>query len=314
MGSTDARQPRADERRTTEKASSAAEVPPRMTEQSTAAHAGRIREQGYTVLERAIDAQAVAAIRDALLRVERSQGLGYAKTRFEGLNTVRINNLLVHDELFWQVPLQPQVLAIAEALLDRELLLSSLCSLTLGPGQTAQPMHEDTQQIPLPRPHPPLSINAIWALSDFTADNGATRIVPGSHRFDHAPEYGRAYDSVAVLVPAGSIVVFDSALWHAGGANTTSERRWALSCYYCAGWMRQQENLQLGIPRDVAARFPRRLQELCGYSVYRGQWGHIDNRDPIELLGRERARPMVWEASDRKAARESGAEGAAGAG
>ena len=68
MGSTDARQPRADERRTTEKASSAAEVPPRMTEQSTAAHVASIREQGYTVLERAIDAQAVATIRDALLR------------------------------------------------------------------------------------------------------------------------------------------------------------------------------------------------------------------------------------------------------
>ena len=263
-------------------------------------HIARIREQGYTVLERAIAPDTVETIRDALLRIERDKGLGYAKTRFEGLNTVRINNLLAHDEVFWQVPLQPDVLEIAQALLDRELLLSSLCSLTLGPGQTAQPMHEDTQQIPLPRPHPPLSINAVWALSDFTEDNGATRIVPGSHRLDHAPEYGSHYDSIAVPVPAGSVIVFDSALWHAGGANTTGERRWALSCYYGAGWMRQQENLQLGLPRELVARFPRRLQELCGYSVYRGQWGHIDNHDPIELLGRERARPMVWEASDRR--------------
>lgn len=270
-----------------------------------AAHAAAIREQGYTVLERAVDADTVASLREALLRLERDLGFGYAKTRFEGLNTVRINNLLAHGEVFWQVPLQPTVLAIAEALLDRELLLSSFCSLTLGPGQEAQPMHEDTQQIPLPRPHPPLSINAIWALSDFTEENGATRVVPGSHRLDHAPEYGRHYDSLPVLVPTGSIVVFDSALWHAGGANRSNERRWALSCYYCAGWMRQQENLQLGIARETAARFPRRLQELCGYSVYRGQWGHIDNHDPIELLGRERARPMVWEASDRKAAREA---------
>lgn len=276
-----------------------------------AAHVARIRAQGFTVLERAVAPDAVDAIRDALARLEREQGYGYAKTRFEGLNTVRINNLLAHGEVFWQVPLQPDVLAIAEALLDRELLLSSLCSLTLGPGQTAQPMHEDTQQIPLPRPHPPLSINAIWTLSDFTEANGATRIVPGSHLFDHAPAYGREYDSVPVVVPAGSIVVFDSALWHAGGANTSTERRWALSCYYCAGWVRQQENLQLGIPREIAARFPRRLQELCGYSVYRGQWGHIDNRDPIELLGRERTRPMVWEASDRKAQRESHAAGQA---
>ncbi len=271
----------------------------------TQEHVARIRDQGYTVLERTIAPSTIDDIRGALMRLEREKRFGYATTSFEGRNTVRINNLLAHDEVFWQIPLQPDVLAIAQALLDPELLLSSLCSLTLGPGQTTQPMHEDTQQIPLPRPHVPLSINAVWALSDFTDANGATRIVPGSHRFDHAPDYGRHYDSVAATVPAGSIIVFDSALWHGGGANTTAERRWALSCYYCAGWMRQQENLQLGIPRETAARFPRRLQELCGYSVYRGQWGHIDNHDPIELLGRERARPMVWEASERKAQRKA---------
>src|SRR5215475_12502360 len=80
-------------------------------------------------------------------------------------------------------------------------------------------------------------------------------------------------------------------------------RRYAFSCAYCWGWMRQQENLQLGIPRETAIGFPRRLQELCGYSVYKGQFGHIDNRDPIELLGRERGKRMVWEATDAKKAR-----------
>ena len=67
--------------------------------------------------------------------------------------------------------------------------------------------------------------------------------------------------------------------------------------------MRQQENLQLGIPLKTAQRFPRRLQELCGYSVYKGQFGHIDNHDPIELLGRERGKRMVWEATDVRKAR-----------
>ena len=104
-------------------------------------------------------------------------------------------------------------------------------------------------------------------------------------------------------MPAGSVMLFDSALWHGGGANTSSARRFAFSCAYCWGWMRQQENLQLGIPRDIAQRFPRRLQELCGYSVYKQQFGHIDNHDPIELLGRERGKRMVWEATDAKKAR-----------
>lgn len=107
-------------------------------------------------------------------------------------------------------------------------------------------------------------------------------------------------------MPAGSVMLFDSALWHGGGANTSDTRRFAFSCAYCWGWMRQQENLQLGIPRETAARFPRRLQELCGYSVYKGQFGHIDNHDPIELLGRERGKRMVWEATDVRKARMAG--------
>ncbi len=270
------------------------------------AHAAAVRARGFTILERLIPPQRVAALREALARVEREEGLGHAKTRFEGLRTVRINNLLARDAAFWTVPLEPAPLAIAERLLDRELLLSSFCSLTLDPGAEPQPMHADTQQIPLPRPHPPLSVNAIWALSDFTDANGATRLVPGSHRFDQAPEYGRPYEGIAATMPAGSVMLFDSALWHAAGANTTRERRWALSCYWCAGWLRQQENLQLGIAREIARRFPRRLQELCGYSIYRGQWGHIDNGDPIELLGQTRGRSMVWAASDRRAARGPG--------
>ena len=89
----------------------------------------------------------------------------------------------------------------------------------------------------------------------------------------------------------------------AAAPTTRDERRFAFSCAYCWGWMRQQENLQLGIPQETAKRFPRRLQELCGYSVYKGQFGHIDNHDPIELLGRERGKRMVWEATDARKAR-----------
>lgn len=260
---------------------------------------------GFVVLSEIIPKPQVLALTEALLRVEAEHGFGYAKTSFEGFKTVRINNLLVHDELFWTVPLQSDVLALAERLLDRELLLSSLCSLTLGPGQEAQPLHEDTQQIPLPRPRRPLAVNAIWALSDFTEENGATHIVPGSHKETDAPPYGAEIETVQATMKAGSVMLFDSALWHKGGANTTALRRYALSCYYCAGWLRQQENMQLGVPVDVARRLPRRLQELCGYSIYKGQYGHIDNKDPITLLGGESGRRTVWEATDAKKRRNT---------
>jgi ectoine hydroxylase-related dioxygenase (phytanoyl-CoA dioxygenase family) len=274
-----------------------------LTEAELQLHAGKIRDDGYTVIERAADDDLVEGLKDALLRTEREHGFGYAKTSFEGFKTVRINNLLSYDEMFWEVPLHANVLPIAERVLDRECLLSSFCSLVLGPGQEAQPIHEDTQLIPLARPHIPITLNAIWALSDFRDDNGATRILPGSHKYARSPEYGKHYDAVTATMPSGSVMLFDSALWHGGGANNSGERRFAFSCAYCWGWMRQQENLQLGIPFETVRRFPRRLQELCGYSVYKGQFGHIDNRDPIELLGRERTKRMVWEATDVKKAR-----------
>jgi ectoine hydroxylase-related dioxygenase (phytanoyl-CoA dioxygenase family) len=276
-----------------------------LTDAAIQSHADKIRDDGFAVIEGAAAPTLVAELREALERTERDHGFGYAKTSFEGFKTVRINNLLTFDETFWEVPLHDNVLPVVERLLDRECLLSSFCSLVLAPGQEAQPIHEDTQLIPLPRPHIPITINAIWALSDFTADNGATRIVPGSHKYDSSPEYGKTYDAVTATMPVGSVMLFDSALWHGGGANTSNDRRFALSCAYCWGWMRQQENLQLGIPQDTARRFPRRLQELCGYSVYKGQFGHIDNRDPIELLGRERGKRMVWEATDVRKAREA---------
>jgi ectoine hydroxylase-related dioxygenase (phytanoyl-CoA dioxygenase family) len=268
-------------------------------------HVQRIRDDGFTVVENAASPELVNGLIHALQRIEKEYNLGPAKTSFEGFKTVRINNLLTYDNIFWEVPLHENVLPIVEAVFDKECLLSSFCSLVLGPGQEAQPMHEDTQLIPLPRPHIPITLNAIWALSDFTAANGATHIIPGSHKLDHAPEYGRQYDSVKATMPAGSVMLFDSALWHAGGANESDGRRFAFSCAYCWGWMRQQENLQLGIPRDVAMRFPRRLQELCGYGIYKGQFGHIDNKDPIELLGREPTRTTVWEATDRRKARNA---------
>src|ERR1700722_16727441 len=188
-------------------------------------HADKIRDHGFTVIERVADPDLIDGLKQALEPPERERGPGYAKTSLEGLKTLRINNLLIYDDVFWQVPLHENVLPIVERMLDKECLLSSFCSLVLGSGQEAQPIHEDTQLIPLPRPHIPITINAIWPLSDFNAHNGATRIVPGSHKYERSPEYGRHYDSVTATMPAGSDMLCDSALWHGGGRNTRDTRR-----------------------------------------------------------------------------------------
>lgn len=250
---------------------------------------------GFVIFENVVGRDQIDALREALLRAELDHGLGFGATDFEGRRTVRIYNLLVYGPEFWRVPIHPVALAFAERVLDAELQLSSLSAITLCPGQGAQDLHADDQLIPVAKPHQPFTLNCVWAISDFTAENGATRLVPGSHRATGMPELGVDCETITATMPAGSLLFWHGSLWHRGGENRSAERRFALSNYYCAGFIRQQENQQLGIPLDVARRFPRRLQELCGYSAYRGLYGHVDNADPITLLGHRDGKKLIWQ-------------------
>ncbi|MGH9214143.1 MAG: phytanoyl-CoA dioxygenase family protein [Acidimicrobiales bacterium] len=259
-----------------------------------AGHVAQIEQQGYTIVVDAIDVDLLDELDEALERLEADLGIVPADNDFEGRQTVRIYNLLVHGTVFERVPVHPNVLSVVEGVLDDGCLLSSLSSIAIGADETAQPIHADDQLIPIPKPHPPTVCNTMWALTDFTGANGATRLVPGTH-LDQSPEYGRHYDSIPAEMARGSVLIWHGSLWHGGGANTTAERRVGLACNYCAGYIRQQENQQLGIPRAVARGFDRRLARLCGYGIYSGLIGHIDKHDPIELLGDSPPSGMVWD-------------------
>ncbi len=263
---------------------------------AVAAHVDKVRTDGWAVVEDAIDLDLVDAISDDLLRLERDLGIVPADNLFEGRRTTRIYNLLVHGPLYARIPVHPNVLPIVEKILDPGLLISSLSSISIGSDEQAQPIHSDDQLIPLPKPHPPLICNTMWAITDFTEANGATRLCPGTHNADHSPNLLEHYDSIAAEMPKGSVLVWVGSLWHGGGANTTAKRRVGIAMNYCAGYVRQQENQQLGIPVETARRFPRRLQELCGYSIYNGLIGHIDKQHPGKLLlGTDEDAPLVWD-------------------
>lgn len=252
---------------------------------------------GYVLFENVIEPDLISELKEALLKTEHDNNITGRDTDFEGRKTIRIYNLLVHGETFWKVPTHTAVLPFAEAVLDSELQLSSLSCITLCPGQESQPLHADDQLIPVAKPHQPFTLNCVWAISDFTEENGATRLIPGSHKAGDMPEYDVEMDSIPGEMSAGSILFWHGSLWHGGGTNTTDERRYSISNYYCHGFIRQQENQQLGIPESIARKFPRRLQELCGYSVYKGLYGHVDNQDPITMLGRATETKMIWQQS-----------------
>jgi ectoine hydroxylase-related dioxygenase (phytanoyl-CoA dioxygenase family) len=255
----------------------------------------RIARDGYTIIENAIEPDLVAGLVDDLLRLERDHDVKPARNPFEGTRTVRIYNLLVHGERFERIPVHTNVLRVVEGVLDAGCLISSLSSISIDPGERAQPIHADDQLIPLPKPHVPTVCNTMWALTDFTAENGATRVIPGSHLRDHSPTFGERYESVPAEMPRGSVLVWHGSLWHGGGANRSAHRRIGIAMNYCAGWIRQQENQQLGVPREIARGFSPRLRELVGYGIYNGLIGHIDKRDPASLLDGGPGESLVWD-------------------
>lgn len=171
-----------------------------------------------------------------------------------------------------------------------------------GPGSEEQWLHRDEAVwSDVPRPAPELQLASVIAFVDFTRENGATRIVPGSHRWpdrqrspaEQAAAPPPAPDQIAYAeMPAGSAVIYSGGTIHGGGANTTDIPRRGAHLSYCLGWLRTEENNYLSTPPAVAATLPRRAQELLGYALHDsiprggGYLGMVRMQDPVELLAR----------------------------
>ena len=146
-----------------------------------------------------------------------------------------------------------------------------------------------------------LGISTFWAIDDTTEQNGATEIIPGSHLWDGEVikgavmpadfthkgadrDTGDRADAVKLVMPSGSLAITKGTLWHRGGANRSDRPRLIITPQYCAGWVRQLENMALAIPADIAEKLPERARELIGYSIHPPFMGHVDGRHPGKLL------------------------------
>ena len=247
-------------------------------------HAAAVESEGFTIVEDVIAPELVDRLVAAIDALHAELSVQPAQNIFEGTCTLRVYNLLARGKVFEEVPVHDRILPIVESVLDKGCLVSSLSSITILGGEGTQPIHADDQLIPLPKPHVPLVCNTMWALTDFTEDNGATRLVPGTHTRDRSPDFGEPHETIGAVMKKGSVLVWNGSLWHGGGENRTSERRVGLAMNYCVGWMRQQENQQLGIPLQVAKGFSPRLRKLVGYGLYLRLLGHIDKCSPVDLL------------------------------
>jgi ectoine hydroxylase-related dioxygenase (phytanoyl-CoA dioxygenase family) len=215
---------------------------------------------------------------------------------FTGRNTRRTGALLARSPSSVEMIAHPLVLEVVDGVLGVEKMtplgqvkttfqLHLTQAISIGPGEPEQPLHRDHWCFDF-HPFPvdlDVEVSSIWALIDFDEENGATRVVPDSHRTGGMP-YGPG-DTEAAVMPRGSVVLYLGSTVHGGGANRSRQVRTGINVDYSLGWLRQEENQYLSIPRDVAASLPERVQRLMGYQKGSYALGYIDDlRDPIAVL------------------------------
>jgi len=240
-----------------------------------------VEENGFVILHNLASKELIETIKRESEPFMQYDG----RTEFEGHKTRRIYSVIEKTYACNPIIEHPLVLALLDRLFQPNYLLSQLQVISVLPGEVRQPLHHDDGFYPLARPRKPIGAALIWALDDFTADNGATMIYPKSHLWgDVPPAEIDVKKMIPAIMPAGSAIFFLGTAWHCAGANNTNMPRMAATTQYCEPWARQQENYSLAISRERAKGCSETIQKLLGYSMQFPFIGFVDGRDPIRLL------------------------------
>lgn len=231
---------------------------------------------------------------------------------FSGFATKRTGALLARSATARDLVVHPTIRSIVGDVLSHatsyQLHLTQV--IAIGPGETSQPIHRDQWAFdffPFPNGYE-VQCNTLWAMTDFTEENGATRVIPGSNHHEDKLQYTEA-DTIAAEMPKGSVLVYTGALYHGGGANRSDAVRAGVNITYNVSWLRQEENQYLSVPIEVAKTFDEDLQRLMGYARGAYALGYVDDlRDPIEVLRPEAGRTGFGDVDSSEIARKQAAE------
>ena len=208
---------------------------------------------------------------------------------FSGFNTRRTGALLTRCPSSASLVAHPTVLEVVDTVLwpkKTTFQLHLTQSIAIGPDSPAQYLHRDQwcfDMFPFSR-DVDVEVATIWALTDFTEEVGATRLVPDSHRTPDSRTY-TPEDTVPATMPRGSVVLYLGSTVHGGGANTSDRTRFAINIDYVLGWLRQEENQYLSYTLEDVRQMPERLQRLLGYEIGAYALGYIDGgRSPLDLV------------------------------
>jgi hypothetical protein len=244
-----------------------------------------LRRDGCAVVDRLAGGDAMERVREEL-----EPWLAQTPTGddFGGHRTRRTGGLVARSPTSRELVMNPLVLGTVKDVLGHatsfHLHLTQLIS--IESGETAQPVHRDQWAFdffPFPADYE-VQCNTIWAMTDFTAQNGGTRLMPGSHRFEDRLQF-KEEDTEPAEMEAGSVLFYTGKLYHGGGANRSEGTRRGINITYAVSWLRQEENQYLTVPREVALGLPDDLLRVLGYARGAYALGYVDDlRDPLDAL------------------------------
>jgi hypothetical protein len=211
-------------------------------------------------------------------------------TEFHGQQTKRVTGLPRHSPAWIELLCDPRYQSMGDRYLGAgDYWLNTGQLIAIGPGESPQLLHRDELNWPHAMRAEEITVTAIFALSDFTQDNGATVIAPGSNHWEGALPPVPEASTCRATMPAGSALLYSGKVIHGGGANVTADQwRVGLHAGFCRGWLRAEENFQLTIPLEVARKLPDRARYLLGFRSYSpefgGRLGLVDYDDAARLL------------------------------
>ena len=266
--------------------------------------AASIAEHGYVIIEELATDLAARARAELAPHIDAAP---FGHNAFLGEHTKRINSMLARSLAAQELAIHPAVCALADRILlphcaRYQLNFSGI--MHLEPGAGAQSLHRDGAIYPVLHPCPPTQIATMWAITDFTAENGGTRIAPGSHLWEH-DRIPREGEVVNAEMPAGSVLIYTSGVYHGGGENRSNTVRTGMALQYSWGWLRQEENQYLANPPEVARAYPEALRRLIGYDYGGPYLSFVNGDDPHRIFEDgydgpgERTTPEVDAAYDR---------------
>jgi len=248
--------------------------------------AAALTRDGAVIVDRLVSPEAIDALRAELQPWIDATAAG--PDDFSGRRTRRTGGLVARSPICREFIMNPTVLEACAKFLGHatsyQLHLTQM--IAIGPGEPAQTIHRDQWAFdffPFPKGYD-VQCNTIWAMTDFTERNGATRVIPGSNHFEDRMRFTEQ-DTLAAEMAKGSVLFYSGSVYHGGGANRSDQTRYGLNITYNVSWLRQEENQYLATPLEIARTLPVELLRLMGYRLGAYALGYVDDlRDPIELV------------------------------